>query len=217
MTKSSYYAVALGLAGCLGAVSARGVGAQEVSPPRWRIAWGTDLREHSRPGAGNFIGLVGREWQRPGSRVSWRLDLLYQRSAQSDDGLGLALLGCGLTCRGENESQRLALEGDVKVELTRGAVRPYLASGLGIYRSVETLEQNYTCGGFGEYGAGRCQLLTGPATKIRDGGAGLGLHAGFGVAAVFGRTHVFGELRFLSLSDAPNSSWRAPFVIGLRF
>ena len=81
MTNASCYAVALGLAGCLGLMPSRDVCAQEA-PPRWWLAGGTELRASTTaPGAGNLVGLVGREWQRPGSRVSSRLDLSYYRRA----------------------------------------------------------------------------------------------------------------------------------------
>ena len=109
------------------------------------------------------------------------------------------------------------LEADAKIDLTRGRVRPYVTSGLGLYHSVDVTEQNFLCGPGGASGAYDCRQTAGRETKYRDVRVGVGLHAGLGVTAVLGRTHVFAELRSLSLSDAQNRMWRTPLMLGMRF
>jgi hypothetical protein len=107
----------------------------------------------------------------------------------------------------------LGLSADGKYELLRGRVRPYVASGLGVYHSSTHLTREHAC-----VGGPSCTFVTDDAYTVGGASTVLGLHAAGGVAFALRRTQIFSELRVQSdVRGYGAPSHLFPVVIGLRF
>ena len=160
------------------------------------------------------IGLLGMHWSRSRSALSGRLELTYEEESSTNRTAG------GFDCAGcaSQSGHRLTgLQISGQLDLARGTLRPYLLSGVGIYRSASRYRVNFTC----TDGADPWPTCA-PDDAWRSFGtareAVLGLHSGAGLSVTVGRATIFAEGRLLLLSRGMlGRGSRIPLLLGVRF
>jgi hypothetical protein len=164
------------------------------------------------------LGLAGVEIRRPGSRLSARLNAAYFRRhrhhGDAPNDILRALCG-GPVCFEDYRFELAGLAFDGQYDLSRGRVRPYVASGLGTYLATTTRSANYTCAP--PPAGGPCAPDPNGGTRFRTRDVVLGLHASLGVSFPVGGTRMFTELRYYSLSPSDQEGWLLPLIVGVRF
>jgi hypothetical protein len=156
------------------------------------------------------LGILGLEWLHPRAPFSARLDLSYFRHTQEYDQAGLG--GCDEICRYADRYEKLGLSLDGRYTFfSRRAVRPYLLSGFGLYRSASTVTANYTCA------LTTCVATPGELRTFTNSSFGLGLHGGLGLAVPVRRSEISLELRFQQLTSGPRHGYTLPILLGIRF
>jgi hypothetical protein len=178
---------------------------------RVRVAAGVDLRLYRGSQATPPIfGLVGLEWLAPRAPFSARLDVSYFR--RSNDYRFQGVPGCVELCAGAQRFEMLGLSLDGRYTFfARSAVRPYLLSGFGLYRTVNTVTANYTCAEFS------CTPTPDQRSTFTTSSIGLGLHSGIGLAVPIRRSELSLEFRFQQLSSGLRQGYTLPIVLGIRF
>jgi hypothetical protein len=180
---------------------------------RVRVAGGVDgrLYDGSQRTPAVF-GLAGLEWLAPRAPFSARLDLSYFR--RSDDHGDPAASGCVEWCRYADRFEALGVSLDGRYTFfARSAVRPYLLSGFGLYRTVNTVTANYTCTDFS------CTPTPDQKSTFSMSSIGLGLHSGIGLAVPIRRSELSLEARFhlQQLGSGFQNRYTIPIVLGIRF
>lgn len=181
---------------------------------------------HIRVGGGTMwgdggVGLVGFDWQPAHSRLGIRATIDYSRrttrffNPSPLTGLPMSPVECTNLCV---DRVRRTLEGvslDARYDLLTGAFRPYVFSGFGLYRSVDTQFLNAKCGDFS------CSLTPGVLNEQRRELVHGAMQAGVGASVrIKGRFELYGEASWRALSGGSslsNSTWGGPTTIGFRF
>jgi hypothetical protein len=208
--------LALVVAVCLAASSLPAVVSAQApdsskSSVRFRFAGGVDLGIGDSFLSGrSALGLVGLEWLHGRAPFSARLDLSYFRDAQDYDQAGLG--GCERICRYADRYEMLGLSLDGRYTFfSARAVRPYLLSGFGLYRSARTGTANFTCE------LTTCVSTPGARSTFTTSSFGLGLHGGLGLAVPIRRSEISLELRFQQLTSGFRYGHTVPILLGVRF
>jgi hypothetical protein len=180
---------------------------------RVRMAAGVDGRVyHGSQRTPAIFGLVGLEWLAPRAPFSARLDVSYFR--RSNDHGDPVARGCVEFCRYADRLEVLGLSLDGRYTFfARSAVRPYLLSGFGLYRTVNTVTANYTCTDFS------CTPTPDQKSTFSMSSIGLGLHSGIGLAVPIRRSELSLEARFhlQQLGSGFQNRYTIPIVLGIRF
>ena len=181
---------------------------------------GVDLQVLDRSYEAPRIAQLGVEWQRPGSRIGARFAATYFRRSNTISPLSPLDEGCVTECVLRRSAEALGLATDWKVDLARGAVRPYLVSGVGLYATRLDTRQNFECTGSPFQGQS-CAPLAGAPRRYRFTNTDVAVSAGLGVLVPAGRASVFAELRLHHLGGGQSSVGKDypqfPLTIGLRF
>lgn len=160
-------------------------------------------------------GVVGADWQKPRSRFALRLDGGYFRNKDDFRPINVVLAeqSCAVAyCLASRETELVGASLDGKIDLTRSRFRPYVMSGIGLYRVLRTDEANVQCQDLS------CTLTPGRYSEVRSGTGSFALHAGFGFSYRIGGTQVFTETRLLTLTNQSTAAnLRAPLTLGIRF
>ena len=160
-------------------------------------------------------GLFGVDWQRPGSRFALRLDGGYFRSEDRFDGGVILRAGesCAVAlCLQSRLTELVGVSFDGKIDLTTSRFRPYIMSGVGMFRVIRTDEANIQCQEF------TCVFTPGEFSPVRFGTGSFSLHAGFGFSYRVGGAQLFTETRVLTLTNRSTlANPRAPLTFGVRF
>jgi hypothetical protein len=196
---------------------AQGFPRPDSSPPATRpritAAGGLDLFSFDGSGfKAGYFGQLGLEWQKPDSKLGVRLHFTgFRRNLLTSyaGGVGTCVEGCWM-------SSHRSLYGvgvDVKYDLTKGRVRPYLFTGAGLYLQQYRREGNIT----------RCDVLSPaqPCAPIAFSSTALdhALSSGFGVTYRLRGVELFSELRYFTFLSrgAGGNTLGAPLSIGIRF
>jgi hypothetical protein len=176
-----------------------------------RLGGGTDLSTGVHAASSNF--LIGADWQKPGSRLSARFDLTYARRSRNyaagrtgDD------VSC-LTnyCINSILTQAAGASFDGRFDLTKGRLRPYLFSGLGLYRTFNDTRSNADCGDF----TFQCTMTPGQFHDNRNADWSVGLHSGAGLSWRAGGTQLFFETRLQSwVNGSTRTDSKTPLTFG---
>lgn len=202
----STFALALVLLPC--AVSAQVMGA------RVTVGGGMDavLYDGSKYVPG-YVGQLGLDW-RVGSRGALRLGLMrYQQNRTDSDAF---VGGCSAECVGTRNYGLTGLTFDGTFDLSKGRLRPYLLSGVGLYRNTVTTGSNYSCTYEG-FMATTC-TYTGQTQEFGTTTLAGGLHSGLGLSVPMRNLTLFTEGRIaIVATDGRNPRGLIPIVFGLKF
>jgi hypothetical protein len=167
---------------------------------------------------------AGIEWRPRGWRPVLRLEL----SAAGDRwSLGAPLLitnqtllpsACEQACTTTLRQRQFGLALDATLAFRAWRLRPYVASGAGLYRRVEQLERSWRCAP--DASGTACTIVPAPVERVATGRSLLaGLHAAGGLGVRLGRAELFGELRAQAMLDQGRSpgNVRYPALVGVRF
>jgi hypothetical protein len=183
------------------------------SAVRLRVAGGMDLGIGDSFFAGRSgLGILGLEWLHPRAPFSARLDLSYFR--REHDFGDQEALGCTGYCRFGERHDILGISLDGRYTFfSRARIRPFLASGFGLYRSTITTTTNWRCD------ESNCVITPGERHDLSTSTLGLGLHTGLGFAVPIHRSELSLELRLQQLSGQPGgySRYTVPILFGIRF
>lgn len=189
--------------------------AQGFSTHPWLSA-GLDLRLYDGPTLNlGFLAMAGVEFRRPDLPFSGRLGAAYFRRTRDVDESALVCDGC-------RQQYRFDMPG-VMVEgmysLGAGAVRPYLSTGLGVYRATTTRKFNYDCPATEPGAAAEPCVIGGTDAHIgRTRDYSVGLQAGLGLSFPTGGSRMYAELRYCSFtSGTTQEGWILPLVVGFEF
>ncbi len=165
----------------------------------------------------SYVGQLGLEWRKSQSRGAFRLGVQHYQQNQR---WGSEYLGnCGAQC---SRSENYGVTGftfDGTFDLSRGRIRPYVLSGIGIYRSSTTNRANYQCPGpRGPFGALSCTYTPDQTSEYSFATWAPGWHSGLGLSASLGRTTLFTELRVMMLgTDGRQARGMVPLTFGVKF
>jgi hypothetical protein len=159
-----------------------------------------------------YVGQMGLEWRQPDARGALRLGLMHYRQNRDYD-MSQLQYGCTSACRDIDRFRLTGITFDGSFDLTRTRFRPYLVSGLGVYRRSRSSIRNYQCDG-----SVTPPCAAGPATEYRKLSNTAALHSGLGFASTFNRVTVFTELRVMLLADGQSGyQGMVPLTLGVKF
>jgi hypothetical protein len=179
-----------------------------------RLGGGTDLSTGVHAASSNF--LLGADWQRPDSRLSARFDLTYSRRSRNYAAGYAAFDEVCLTnyCVRSTLTQAVGASFDGRFDLTKGRLRPYVFSGLGLYRTFSDIRSNAYCGDF----TFQCSMTPGQFHNNRQTDWSIGLHSGAGLSWKAGGTQLFFETRLQSwVNGSTRLDSKTPLTFGIRF
>lgn len=162
--------------------------------------------------------MVGAEWEQRGGRPAWRLAVEGWRRESDTPAYGAFQFGCDDRCRQRSRAAVVGLSFDGKYEIGRRRVRPYVASGVGMYRVRSAIALDFTCRGPESDNPLTCSHDPSGAQSASGTSFDVALHAALGTSVGVGRARVFGEMRLHS--DPRDSGARRnllPFLLGVRF
>jgi hypothetical protein len=207
--------IAAGIA-VLGSTTALAQATQDTASRNFhlRLGGGTDLSTGVHAASSNF--LVGADWQKPGSRLSARLDLMYSRRSQNYAAGYTAFDEVCLTsyCVASTLTQTVGGSLDGRFDLAKGRLRPYLFSGVGLYRTFTDTRSNTSC-----ENRFQCTMTPGQLNTNRRFDWSMGLHTGAGLSwRAIGNTQLFFEARLQSsLNQTSYVGSHTPLTFGIRF
>jgi hypothetical protein len=182
-------------------------------------------RPHFRLGGGTVsgagpMGLAGIDWQRQGSRFSLRATVDYsQRELRhplffNGDGSISSARDCTGYCIDRSTRKIGGASIDAKFDLLTGRFRPYVFSGFGLYRAVDTDYANAKC----DNSQFQCVLTPGELHPNTFRSVPKALQAGLGTSFRIGRIELFGEMSWRALSNRyQGQDWLGPTTFGIRF
>ncbi len=172
-----------------------------------RLSAGPDVRYSSTSG----FGTIGIERERD-SRIGLRLNAEYYSRVQRYADFVLNSCGTGI-CTTRSRLGFTGLSADGRFNLLTGRIRPYVVSGLGVYRSISVHHTNFRCGD--DFS---CVLTPGELSDMKQSTFGLGMHAGFGLSMQWRGAQIFTESRYQSVMDGmTRGAFAMPVTLGIRF
>jgi hypothetical protein len=155
----------------------------------------------------SLYALAGLEWVHPRAPFSARFDLSYFRrdiERERPDCANLCVYSSRFAVVGLSADGRYTFR-------SRAAIRPYVASGFGLYRTASVGTNNLVCSQFG------CEVSPTQRTTLRSTDLGLGLHAGFGFAFPIRRSELTLEFLLRQQSAGYQQRPTMPVTLGIRF
>lgn len=137
-----------------------------------------------------YVAQIGLDWP-VGQRGAFRLGLMHYQQNRTDNREFMG--GCSAQCV---ESRNYGLTGltfDGTFDLTKGRFRPYVLSGVGLYRTGMTTTNNFSCM-YDGFITSTCSY-TGNEQSFRSSGWTAGLHSGLGLSMPFRKVTLFTEGR----------------------
>jgi hypothetical protein len=155
----------------------------------------------------SLYGVAGLEWLHPHAPFSARFDLTYFRRDRE-----LPDRECGGYCVYASRYAVTGLAVDGRYTFRqRAAVRPYLVSGFGLYRSTQASITNFVCRD------STCTTSPDGRDTQRVTTTGLGLDAGFGFAFPIRRSELTLEFLFRQQAAGYRQGATMPITLGVRF
>ena len=165
----------------------------------------------------SYVGQAGLEW-RVGTRGALRLGLMhYQQNRERN---GPVVAGCTAECDSWTRFGSTGFTFDGTFDLARGRYRPYLLSGVGMYRSSTTNGANFECIASDPTvnPFSRTCSYTGVRREFQRSTWAGGLHSGLGFSATFGKVALFTEGRIMILgTDGTRARGMFPVIFGVKF
>jgi hypothetical protein len=200
--------------------------------PTFLLAQSTTTRSdsgwtpHLRLGSGGSlsddgpIGLIGVDFTRPGSRLTLRATADYSRRTlnypfnSTSDGQLVSSRDCTTLCTDHERRTAAVFSVDASFDLLTGRFRPYVFSGVGLARTVNTTYLNADCSN----AELSCTLTPGEIHPLVNRAVPISLQAGLGASFRVGRAQLFAErgMRSINQTNRP-LGWLSPFSIGIRF
>lgn len=168
------------------------------------------------------VGLVGIDWQPVHSRFGIRATADFsQRSSHFMNFSPTTLtqvnaVDCTSFCLDRTKRSLGGVSVDAKYDLLTGRFRPYVFSGFGLYRSVDTQFSNADC----HADQFNCTLTPGELHSFSNASFVGSLHSGLGASLrLKGRLEIFGEMtwRALDTQSFMSRDWHGPTIFGFRF
>ena len=183
---------------------------------------------HIRVGGGTLwhdggVGLVGLDWQPAHSRFGIRATADYSRRTTSylnyspETFLRTNAVDCTTFCTDRIRRSLSGVSVDAKYDLLTGRFRPYVFSGFGMYRSVDTQFMNADCSS----DQFNCRLTPGELHPFTQKTFVASMQSGAGASLrIKGRFELYGELTWRALNGFGNyerQQWNGPTTFGFRF
>ena len=183
---------------------------------RVRVAGGIDLGVgDTYLAGGNALGILGLEWLHRRAPLAARLEFSYFAGREFSSAPPAP---CDPECFLRRRSDQVGITLDGRYTFfARSPVRPFLVSGLGVYRTMTATTTNYAFDCTTTVPEPGCYLAAGPTRRSTYPSLGLGLHSGFGFAVPVRSSELSLEFRFRQMTSGPPSPWAVPILVGIRF